>query len=84
MAVAAVNAFQASNQPMWDLSDSVNLIRGKHTFTIGANYRRWKLNRDLANNFLGSSGLRALLPVTRLRTCCLGITKTGRISHRPH
>jgi Carboxypeptidase regulatory-like domain len=49
----AVNAYQASNQPMWDMSDSLNIIRGKHTFTVGANYRRWKLNRDLANNFLG-------------------------------
>ncbi len=49
----AVNAYQASNQPMWDMSDSLNIIRGNHTFTVGANYRRWKLNRDLANNFLG-------------------------------
>jgi hypothetical protein len=50
----AVNAYQVSNQPMWDLGDSLNIIRGKHTFTVGANYRRWKLNRDLANNFLGN------------------------------
>jgi hypothetical protein len=50
----AVNAYQASNQPMWDMSDSLNIIRGKHTFTVGANYRRWKLNRDLADNFLGN------------------------------
>jgi hypothetical protein len=49
-----VNAYQASNQPMWDMSDSINIIRGKHTFTVGANYRRWKLNRDLADNFLGN------------------------------
>jgi hypothetical protein len=52
----AVNAYQASNQPMWDYSDSLNIIRGNHTFTVGANYRRWKLNRDLANNFLGVFG----------------------------
>lgn len=50
----AVNAYQASNQPMWDLSDSLMIIRGKHTLTVGANYRRWKLNRDLADNFLGN------------------------------
>jgi hypothetical protein len=50
----AVNAYQASNQPMWDLSDSLNIIRGKHTITVGGNYRRWKLNRDLADNFLGN------------------------------
>ena len=50
----AGNAYQASNQPMWDMGDSLNIIRGTHTFTVGANYRRWKLNRDLANNFLGN------------------------------
>jgi len=50
----AVNAYQASNQPMWDTSDSLNIVRGHHTFTVGANYRRWKLNRDLADNFLGN------------------------------
>jgi hypothetical protein len=56
----AVNAYQASNQPMWDYSDSLNIIRGKHTFTVGANYRRWRLNRDLANNFLGVFGYTGL------------------------
>ena len=50
----AVNAYTASNQPMWDLSDSLNIIHGRHTLTVGANYRRWKLNRDLADNFLGN------------------------------
>ena len=50
----SVNAFQASNQPMWDMGDSLSMIRGNHTITTGANYRRWKLNRDLANNFLGN------------------------------
>jgi hypothetical protein len=50
----AVNAYTASNQPMWDMSDSLNIIHGRHTFTVGANYRRWKLNRDLADNFLGN------------------------------
>ncbi len=48
-----VNATMLSNQPMWDLNNTTSLIRGLHTLSFGANYRRWKLNRDLANNFLG-------------------------------
>lgn len=50
----AVNAYQASFQPMWDLSNSTTIIKGSHTITTGINYRRWSLNRDLANNFLGN------------------------------
>ena len=49
----AGNAYTASNQPMTDTGDSLTLVRGNHTITTGASYRRWKLNRDLANTFLG-------------------------------
>lgn len=38
---------------MWDFSNGTTVIRGRHTLNFGASYRRWKLNRDLANNFLG-------------------------------
>ena len=48
-----VNATMLSNQPMWDFSNTTSMIRGRHTLSFGANYRRWQLNRDLANNFLG-------------------------------
>ena len=48
-----VNATMLSNQPMWDLNNTTSMIRGRHTLSFGANYRRWRLNRDLANNFLG-------------------------------
>ena len=50
----AVNAYTASDQPMWDVSDSLNFIHGRHTIVIGANYRRWFENRELADNFLGN------------------------------
>jgi len=50
---SAVNDFQASNQPMWDLSNTTTWIRGAHTLNFGANYRQWSLQRDLANDFLG-------------------------------
>jgi hypothetical protein len=50
---SAVNDYQASNQPMWDLSNTTTWIKGRHTLYVGANYRRWSLQRDLANDFLG-------------------------------
>jgi outer membrane receptor protein involved in Fe transport len=50
---SAVNDFQASYQPMWDLSNTTTWISGRHTFNFGANYRSWSLQRDLANDFLG-------------------------------
>ena len=50
----AVNAYSASNQPMWDVSNTTTWITGNHTLNFGANYRRWWLQRDLATGFLGS------------------------------
>jgi hypothetical protein len=50
----AVNAYTASNQPMWDISNTTTWVRGNHTFNFGANYRRWWLQRDLATGFLGN------------------------------
>ncbi|PYV93806.1 MAG: hypothetical protein DMG05_00230 [Acidobacteria bacterium] len=51
---SAVNDYQASYQPMWDMSNTTTWIRGRHTLNFGANYRRWSLQRDLANDFLGN------------------------------
>lgn len=50
---SAVNDYQASNQPMWDIGNSTTWIRGRHTFNFGINLRYWALQRDLANDFLG-------------------------------
>jgi Carboxypeptidase regulatory-like domain len=50
----AVNAYSASNQPMWDISNTTTWIRGGHTLNFGINYRRWWLQRDLATGFLGN------------------------------
>ena len=50
---SAVNDYQTSNQPMWDMSNGSTWIRGNHTFKFGANFRQWSLQRDLANDFLG-------------------------------
>jgi hypothetical protein len=50
----AVNAYTASNQPMWDVSNTTTWVRGSHTLNFGVNFRRWWLQRDLATGFLGN------------------------------
>ena len=50
----AVNAYTASNQPMWDISNTTTWVKSKHTLNFGFNYRRWWLQRDLATGFLGN------------------------------
>ena len=50
----AVNAYTASSQPMWDISNTTTWVRGSHTLNFGMNYRRWWLQRDLATGFLGN------------------------------
>jgi hypothetical protein len=50
----AVNAYTASNQPMWDISNTTTWVKGSHTLNFGFNYRRWWLQRDLATGFLGN------------------------------
>jgi Carboxypeptidase regulatory-like domain/TonB dependent receptor len=49
----AINAYTASNNPMWQFGDTVTINRGAHTWSVGVDYKRWVLNRDVADNFLG-------------------------------
>ena len=49
----AVNEYTASNQPMWDISNTTTWVRGNHTLDFGANYRSWWLQRDTAADLLG-------------------------------
>ena len=52
----AVNDYTASNQPMWDISNTTTWVKGNHTLNFGANYRRWSLQRDTAADLLGDFG----------------------------
>ena len=52
----AVNDYTASNQPMWDVSNTTTWVTGNHTINFGANYRRWSLQRDTAADLTGDFG----------------------------
>ena len=50
------NDTTTSDVPIWEFADSFSMIRGKHTITVGFDYRRWVQKRDLSADFLGSFG----------------------------
>ena len=50
------NDTTTSDIPTWEFTDSMSMIRGKHTVTVGFDYRRWLQRRDLSSDFLGSFG----------------------------
>ena len=47
------NAYTYSDNPMWQFADALTYLRGAHTLTVGADWRRWTLYRGNADNFLG-------------------------------
>lgn len=50
------NTPTTSNIPTWELADSFTSIHGRHTLSIGFDYRSWVQKRNLSGNFLGSYG----------------------------
>ena len=79
----AVNAYTASNQPMWDISNTTTWVKGQHTLNFGVNYRRWWLQRDLATGFLGNLRLqRRVHRQSWSPTCCSGTTRASASSNR--
>lgn len=47
------NDTTTSDIPTWEYADSLSMIRGKHTVTVGFDYRRWLQRRNLSADFLG-------------------------------
>ena len=43
-----------SDIPQWEIADSLTSIHGRHTLSIGFDYRSWIQKRNLSSNFLGS------------------------------
>ena len=53
------NAYTGSEQPAWEYADSVSMVKGKHTIGFGIDYRRWRLIRNLDDDFYGDYGFSA-------------------------
>ena len=78
----AVNAYSASNQPMWDISNTSTWVGGNHTLNFGFNYRRWWLQRDLATGFLGNYSFNVGFSGDRVADMLLGTTRASASSSR--
>jgi hypothetical protein len=53
------NAYTGSDQPAWEFADSYTWVKGRNTFGFGGDYRRWRLIRNLDDDFLGDYGFNA-------------------------
>jgi hypothetical protein len=53
------NAYTGSEQPAWEFADSYTWVKGRNTFGFGGDYRRWRLIRNLDDDFLGDYGFSA-------------------------
>ncbi|HYM76046.1 MAG TPA: TonB-dependent receptor [Candidatus Dormibacteraeota bacterium] len=51
-----VNSPTTSDTPTWEFADSFTMIRGKHTLSMGADFRHFVESRNLATNYLGGYG----------------------------
>ena len=69
--------------PTWEFADDFSMIRGKHTFTMGADYRRWVQNRNLAADFLGTFTYRNDQILTNGTGCPTVYCGTGNASRLP-
>lgn len=48
------NTPTTSDIPTWEIADSFTSIHGKHTFSIGFDFRSWVQKRNLSGSFLGT------------------------------
>lgn len=48
------NVPTTSDIPTWQVADTLTSIHGKHSLSIGFDYRSWVQRRNLSTNFLGS------------------------------
>jgi hypothetical protein len=72
-----VNAYTGSDQPAWEFADSYTWVKGRNTFGFGADFRRWKLIRNLDDDFLGDYGFSATSVTNNSVSCPTTTCGTG-------
>ena len=71
------NAYTGSEQPAWEFADSFSMVKGRHTIGMGVDYRTWKLQRNLADDFLGDYTFNPSTVVTNSVGCPTVACGTG-------
>ena len=74
-----VNSYSGSDQPAWEYADSFTSVHGKHTLGFGVDYRRWRLIRNLDDDFYGDWGFNSQTIQTNATNCpnSTGLCGTG-------
>ncbi len=74
-----INAYTGSDNPSWEYADSFTSVHGKHTFGLGLDYRRWRLVRNLDDDFYGDWSFSAPTVLTNSANCTTasGLCGTG-------
>ncbi len=50
------NAYTGSDSPAWEFADDFTWVHGRQTFGFGFDYRTWRLDRNLDDDFYGDWG----------------------------
>jgi len=67
-----INSYTGSDSPSWEFADSFTTVHGKHTLGLGIDYRRWRLIRNLDDDFYGDWGFSAATILTNNGTITSG------------
>lgn len=74
-----INAYTGSNSPAWEFADSFTSVHGRHTLGFGVDYRRWRLIRNLDDDFFGDWTFNASTVLNNSTNCptASGLCGTG-------
>ncbi len=64
-----INSYTGSDSPSWEYADGFTSVHGKHTLGLGIDYRRWRLIRNLDDDFLGDWSFSAATLLTNSANC---------------
>ncbi|MDE3199773.1 MAG: carboxypeptidase regulatory-like domain-containing protein, partial [Acidobacteriota bacterium] len=73
------NSYTGSDGPTWEFADSYTTVHGRHTLGFGVDFRRWRLIRNLDDDFYGDWGFSSALVQNNSGGCSTssGLCGTG-------